>query len=164
MFVLESNKLKMSYIDLNQNTEKTQQKLNSLLATYQLYYQNMRGFHWNIKGENFFELHVKFEEFYTGAAATIDEIAERILTLGGTPLHTFDDYINHSTIKPVKDLNEGKAIMNHIYDMHTVLLGLLREAVALAADQDDEGTQDMLTPVISELEKTNWMVGAWLRK
>ena len=66
--------------------------LNRLLANFQLYYQNLRGLHWNIKGKSFFELHVKFEEFYTDSQEKIDFIAERILTLGGTPLHTFTDY------------------------------------------------------------------------
>ena len=63
--------------------------LNGLLANFQIYYQNLRGLHWNIKGKNFFELHVKFEEFYTDSQVKIDEVAERILTLQGKPLHTF---------------------------------------------------------------------------
>ena len=52
--------------------------LNGLLANFQIYYQNLRGLHWNIKGKNFFELHVKFEEFYTDSQVKIDDIAERI--------------------------------------------------------------------------------------
>jgi starvation-inducible DNA-binding protein len=60
-----------------------------------LYYQNLRGIHWNIKGRAFFDLHVKFEELYNDANMKVDEIAERILTLGETPLHTFDDYTNY---------------------------------------------------------------------
>ena len=66
--------------------------LNGLLANFQIYYQNLRGIHWNIKGKRFFDLHVKFEELYTDANIKVDEIAERILTLGETPLHTFQDY------------------------------------------------------------------------
>ena len=68
-------------------------ELNVLLANFQVYYQNVRGLHWNIKGKSFFELHVKFEELYTDSQLKVDLIAERILTLQGTPLHTFDDYI-----------------------------------------------------------------------
>ena len=63
-------------------------KLNQLLADYQVFYQNLRGLHWNIKGKEFFELHVKFEEYYDDAVTKIDEIAERILTLEGEPFHT----------------------------------------------------------------------------
>ena len=62
-------------------------KLNQLLSDYHIYYQNLRGFHWNIKGRDFFELHVKFEELYTDTAVKIDEVAERILTLGTPMFH-----------------------------------------------------------------------------
>ena len=79
--------------------------LNSLLANFQIYYQNLRGLHWNIKGKNFFDLHTKFEEFYTDSQIKIDEIAERILTLQGKPLHTFSDYIAHSNVPVGKDIS-----------------------------------------------------------
>ena len=74
-------------------------RLNELLADYQLFYQNLRGLHWNIKGREFFELHVKFEEYYDDAVLKVDEIAERILTLEGEPLHTFTDYLQISKIR-----------------------------------------------------------------
>ena len=72
------------------------EKLNLLLANFQLFYMNSRGFHWNIKGEKFFELHLKFEELYTDSQLKIDEIAERILTLGHTPSHSYTDYLKLS--------------------------------------------------------------------
>ena len=76
--------------------------LNGLLANFQIYYQNLRGLHWNIKGKNFFELHVKFEKFYTDSQVKIDDIAERILTLQGKLLHTFTDYIKRASIPVIK--------------------------------------------------------------
>ena len=96
------------------NTEKATElsyELNDLLANYQLIYQNLRGLHWNIKGKEFFELHVKFEEFYDDAVIKIDEIAERILTLEGHPLHTFSDYLETAEIKEKKiSLMDHKAL------------------------------------------------------
>jgi starvation-inducible DNA-binding protein len=68
-------------------------ELNILLANFQVYYQNLRGLHWNIRGKRFFDLHVKFEELYNDSQLKIDLIAERVLTLGSTPLHTFEDYM-----------------------------------------------------------------------
>lgn len=82
-------------LDLAQSKQLAE-KLNSLLANYQLFYINARGLHWNITGEKFFELHLKFEELYTDALLKVDEIAERILTLGHTPLHSFTDYVENS--------------------------------------------------------------------
>ena len=53
-------------------------ELNELLANYSIFYQNVRGYHWNIKGEKFFELHAKFEELYNDLFVKIDEIAEEL--------------------------------------------------------------------------------------
>ena len=66
--------------------------LEQLLADYQVFYTNLRGFHWNIKGHGFFVLHSKFEEMYDNAAAKVDELAERILMLGGQPENRFSEY------------------------------------------------------------------------
>jgi starvation-inducible DNA-binding protein len=71
-------------------------ELNNLLSNHQVYYQNLRGIHWNIRGKRFFDLHVKFEELYNDAQLKVDMVAERVLTLGGTPLHTFEDYIKNN--------------------------------------------------------------------
>ena len=59
-------------------SEKLANLLNDLLANYSTFYQNARGFHWNVKGEKFFELHLKFEELYNELFVKIDEVAERI--------------------------------------------------------------------------------------
>ena len=77
-------------IGLNiEKSKKVAENLNDLLSNYQLFYMNLRGFHWNIKGKKFFELHLKFEELYNDALIKVDEIAERILTLSETPFHSF---------------------------------------------------------------------------
>ena len=75
----------------NTKTKELAEKLNILLANYSVFYQNTRGFHWNIKGDTFFELHVKFEELYNDLVIKIDEVAERILTLGYTPEHQYSE-------------------------------------------------------------------------
>jgi starvation-inducible DNA-binding protein len=98
----------MVYLNpLNEKKMNTQsaiiEKLNVLLATLQTHYNNTRGFYWNIKGKHFFELHEKFGELYEGVAQKSDEIAERILALGGSPLHTAEDFLAVSMIKTVKN-------------------------------------------------------------
>ena len=94
----------MNAIGLNeQGSKDLAAKLNILLANYHLFYINVRGYHWNIKGEKFFELHVKFEELYNNIVLKIDEIAERIKTLGETPLHTYTDYLQQSAITERKN-------------------------------------------------------------
>lgn len=147
-----------------EHTPKTINELNGLLADLQVYYQNMRGFHWNIKGPQFFELHTKFEELYDAAALKIDEVAERILTLGGTPLHTFEDYLSTTSLEVKRDYSDAEPIMESVFAMHLALLNKMRHTIGVAGENDDEGTQDLIAPMISEIEKTNWMFGAYLKK
>lgn len=85
--------------------------LNDLLANYHIHYQNLRGCHWNVRGNHFFTLHVKFEELYTNALTTIDELAERVLTLGKSPYSTFSDYIKHAEIKEVDTIGMNDIAM-----------------------------------------------------
>src|SRR5215216_7198036 len=99
------------------DTDRSKQlakQLNALLANYQLFYINARGFHWNITGDRFFELHAKFEELYTDALVKIDEIAERILTLGYTPLHTFSDYLGRSFIREATNISNGREAVEKV--------------------------------------------------
>ncbi|HBH07268.1 MAG TPA: DNA starvation/stationary phase protection protein [Flavobacteriales bacterium] len=139
-------------------------KLNNLLANYQIYYQNLRGFHWNIKGRDFFELHELFEQLYTDAAVKIDEIAERILTLGDTPLHSYEAYLSESDLKPATDISASAQSMTLIYDAHEVLIGKMNDVMEIAGEKNDEGTADLISPIINQMQKTNWMIGAWLEK
>jgi len=143
--------------------KKLSEKLNLLLANYQLFYINARGFHWNITGEKFFELHLKFEELYTDALLKVDEIAERILTLSNTPLHTFSDYTKHSKIKEVKNVTEGKQAVKKVLEGFTTLLELEREILSLSADANDEGTNALMSDYIREQEKSVWMYSAYLK-
>jgi starvation-inducible DNA-binding protein len=136
--------------------------LNQLLANFQLYYQNLRGIHWNIKGRAFFDLHVKFEELYTDANLKVDEIAERILTLGATPLHTFEDYTKAAKVPVGKNISKDEKAVELIVDSLTELLKIERNILDSAADANDEGTNSMMSDFITEQEKTVWMMKAWL--
>ena len=138
-------------------------KLNVLLADYQIYYQNLRGFHWNIQGKLFFELHAKFEELYTDSAVKIDEVAERILTIEGLPLHTFEDYVASSTIPVTKNVHVGETAVNTIASNLSELLTLEKDIKELAIEKGDGGTEDLMSDFIDEQEKTLWMMKAWLK-
>jgi starvation-inducible DNA-binding protein len=144
----------MNHIGLDsKGAEKISQKLNTLLANYQLFYINTRGFHWNITGEKFFELHLKFEEIYNDAQLKIDEIAERILTLGYTPLHNFEDYLAHATITPQKDIVDGKQALQLVVDAYAIIIPLERELLGIAEQYNDEGTNALMSDYIREQEK-----------
>ena len=138
--------------------------LNVLLANYQLFYINSRGFHWNIKGEKFFELHLKFEELYTDTQLKIDEIAERILTLGHTPDHTFTDFLKLSKIKEQKNITNGVKAVNSVIDAFSILLTIQRQLLILSAEADDEGTNALMSDYIHKQKKLVWMYSAYLSK
>lgn len=138
--------------------------LNDLLANYQVFYMNARGYHWNIKGDKFFELHVKFEELYNDALIKIDEIAERILTLGYTPLHSYTDYIRKSAVKEKKDVADGYQAVQQVLDGFKTLLVKERELLKVSAESDDEGTNALMSDYIREQEKSVWMYSAFLGK
>ncbi len=138
-------------------------KLNRLLSDYQMFYQNTRGFHWNIKGEKFFELHLKFEELYTDLQLKIDEVAERILTLGGVPLHSFKDYIDNSDIREAVNYSDGAGCVKSILDSLKSILIIEREILKLSAEVDDEGTNAQMSDYIREQEKLVWMYSSFLK-
>ncbi|MEO6348311.1 MAG: Dps family protein [Aquaticitalea sp.] len=143
-------------------TKELAEDLNHLLANFQIYYQNLRGIHWNIKGKRFFDLHPKFEELYTDANIKVDLIAERILTLGVTPLHTFDDYIKAAKVPVGKNVSEDEKAVQLIVDSLAELLKIERMILDKSAEINDEGTNAMMSDFITEQEKTVWMMKAWL--
>ncbi|MBT8320203.1 MAG: DNA starvation/stationary phase protection protein [Eudoraea sp.] len=137
-------------------------ELNILLANFQHYYQNLRGIHWNIKGKRFFDLHTKFEELYDDANLKVDEIAERVLTLGITPLHTFEDYTKNSSVPVGENVSNDEEAIRLIVDSLKELLIIERRILEASDEANDEGTNSMMSDFITEQEKTVWMMKAWL--
>ena len=139
-------------------------ELNILLANFQVYYQNLRGLHWNIRGKRFFDLHLKFEELYNDSQLKIDVIAERVLTLGGRPLHTFEDYLKFNKLTIDKNISKNKKAIHLIVDSLTNLLKIEREILTKSSEISDEGTNAMISNFVAEQEKTIWMLHAWLEE
>lgn len=154
----------MSYFQLDhKKTITTVSELNILLANYQLYYQKLRNFHWNVVGNNFFQLHIKFEELYNDALLKIDEIAERILTLRHQPLSNYSDYLKESSIlEPKSNLTDIEMVQSVIED-HNVLLHQLRKVANAANNAEDDGTNDIVGGYIRDLEKVSWMLEAYTK-
>ena len=137
-------------------------ELNVLLSNFQIYYQSLRSLHWNIRGRRFFDLHLKFEELYNDSQLKIDLIAERVLTLGGRPLHTFEDYIKFNQLSVGKNISNDEAGIQLIVNSLSQLLKIEREILSKASEISDEGTSSMMSDFIVEQEKTIWMMNAWL--
>ena len=137
-------------------------ELNKLLASYQILYMNVRGFHWNIRGNQFFELHLKFEEIYNDLLLKVDALAERILTLDGVPLPSFSAYLKVSAIPEQKGLHDGRACVESLLESFRELLVAQRRILGQAADAGDEGTAAILSAYVQQQEKLVWMLRAYL--
>lgn len=142
--------------------KKLAARLNDLLANYSVFYQNTRGYHWNIRGDKFFELHVKFEELYNDNLLKIDEIAERILTLGHSPEHNYSEYSKISEIKESKQVSDGIKAVSDILNSFKILIGIERELLDMSDDAGDEGTNALMSDYLRAQEKLVWMYSAYL--
>ena len=135
--------------------------LQQLLADFQVYYTNLRGFHWEIKGRGFFVLHEKFESMYDDAAAKIDEIAERILTLGGTPENKFSEYLKVARVAEVSGVSRSSEAVENVLATYKHFIAEERKLIDLANEANDAVTADMLTGYLKEQEKLVWMLVAF---
>ncbi len=134
------------------------------MSAYQIVYFNTRASHWMIKGENFFELHKLFETAYNDATNKIDEIAERILTLGGKPFLTASEMIDASVIKQYQVSGDETGCVQGLLEDLTQLSHLEKEAVKIADAEEDIVTADLLTGYMGEQQKTMWMLSQFLSK
>lgn len=139
------------------------EQLNKLLADYQIYYQNLRTLHWYAKGRTFFALHGKFEEYYNEASEVVDELAERILMLGGKPTHSFAKYVQESRLAETEAISDGTAAVNVVLANSEQLLNAVKETFKLAGEAGDEGTVALLSGLIGSTEKRIWMLKSFLQ-
>ena len=154
----------MNYLNIKEeNILPVVVELNKLLADYHIYYQKLRNFHWNIAGENFFDLHNQFEELYNDAKIKIDEIAERVLTLRYHPMSNLSEYLEIASIEESTSANTDQDMVKQILHDHKLLLNQMNEVVKQSDKVSDEGTIDLIGAYIRELEKRSWMLDAWLK-
>src|SRR5690606_36714234 len=132
------------------------------LPNFQVYYQNLRGLHWNVQGKKLFELHQKFEELYNQAQLRIDEIAERVLTLGGTPLHTFTDYMELNKIKVGKNISNDEEAVELIIASLSMLLELARVIFENSGAISDEVMSSVMSDLLTDQQKEIWIMRAFL--
>jgi starvation-inducible DNA-binding protein len=138
--------------------------LNQLLANYSVHYQMLRNYHWNVKGNDFFDLHEQFETQYTEALKNIDDIAERIRIFQETPLSTMKEYLDTSEIKETTPSLTADLMVREILSDYRILLEKMFSVVEIAVGQNDSGTEEMIKVFINNIEKHHWMMSAFLSK
>lgn len=152
----------LDYIQLdNARVETVVNGLQQLLADFQVFYTNLRGFHWNIKGRGFFILHSKFEDMYNDASNKADELAERILQLGSVAPHNFSDYLKIAQVKETGYISKSDDAIANIMDTYKHFIASERCLIAKASEAGDEVTVALMTDYLKEQEKMIWMLVAY---
>ncbi|MEZ7171089.1 Dps family protein [Sporosarcina sp. OR05] len=137
-------------------------ELNKQVSTWSVMYAKLHNYHWYVKGKQFFTLHEKFEELYNEATLHMDEIAERILTLGGEPTATLKEHLEESVVKEATGKENAEEMVKTIADDFAKIMKSLKKGMEFAADNGDDMTEDILNAVYQSIEKHQWMLNAFL--
>ncbi|MGB5706379.1 MAG: Dps family protein [Arenicellales bacterium] len=134
--------------------------LKHLLAdSYTLYLQT-HNFHWNVTGPQFRELHLMFEEHYIDLATAVDELAERIRTLGVPAPGTYDAFAKYSSITEIEGVPSASEMVAILNSGHEQVVQTARKVLAAAQESDDESTASLVSDRMRIHEKTAWMLRA----
>lgn len=137
-------------------------EMNVQVSTWSVMYTKLHNYHWYVKGNQFFTLHAKFEELYDEATAHMDEIAERILTLGGDPVATMKEHLEQSVVKEAKGDEKADKMVATIVDDFSAIMESLKKGMDEAAKVGDDMTEDLLNATYQSIEKHQWMLNAFL--
>lgn len=148
--------------DLNDNAKKTSiDVLSACLADSIDLYNATRHAHWNVKGPQFHSLHTMFEEFYTQLATDIDEMAERLVQLGGTAMGTTQSVGGKTRLPPYPTaIRQGMEHLTALIDRYSAVGKELREGISATEEAGDADTADILTGISQNIDKALWMMEA----
>ena len=137
-------------------------ELNKQVATWSVMYTKLHNYHWYVKGPQFFTLHVKFEELYNEATLHMDEIAERLLTLGGKPVATLKEHLEQSDVTEATGKETTDQMVETLVKDFDKIMKSLKKGMDEAAKDEDDMTEDILNAVYQSIEKHQWMLNAYL--
>ncbi len=138
-------------------------KLNEYLANQQVMYIKLHNLHWYVKGRSFFTLHAKLEELYDQTAEIMDEVAERLLALGGSPVASLKKALALTSVKELEDtpISSDDTVTALISDVEYWIHDT-KEIVKLAEEEDDVATADLFTGYLAEYQKLLWMLKSYI--
>ena len=142
---------------------KLHEKMNEYLANKMAMYIKLHNLHWYIKGKGFFTLHAKFEELYNATATAIDEVAERMLMIGASPVGSLKKALKLTRITELseKSVSSEEAIKILKNDVEWWISDT-KEVIALAESSEDIGNVDMFSEFLGHYEKLLWMLNSCL--
>lgn len=150
----------------DKNLKESCNLLNNCLADAHILYFKLRKYHWNLKGDNFMELHKVFEKQYEILQNAIDEIAERVSQLGGVAIGTTSEFAKNSSLKeqPGKNPENNLDMVKELLEDHETIIKNLRQGVDDADEKlSDQGTADFLTGLMESHEKMAWILRRYFK-
>lgn len=148
------------------NLDSVNEVLNKVLADGNVLYIKLRKFHWNLSGDNFMELHLLFEDQYTALAEAIDEVAERISTLGGVAIGTTSEFAKMSQLKenPGKLPSNQEMLKELVADHESIVKSLRKNLDTVEEKFGDAGTSDFLNGLMQQHEKMAWKLRKYFKE
>lgn len=146
------------------NNENVINVLNKQVANWTVAFTKLHNFHWYVKGPNFFSLHTKFEELYDEASQYVDDLAERILAVGGNPVGTLKESLEMSIIDEAGKGYTAEQMVSELSKDFTNVSKQLEEAIEVASDAEDDVTEDMFIGMQTNIDKHSWMLKSYLGK
>lgn len=142
-------------------SNKLIEMLNRNLSNLQVLYVKLHNYHWNVTGMNFKPIHEMTEAYYDYFAEQYDEVAERIVQLGGKPFATLQDYIKNASVKEEnKYVFDAKEVLNSVLADFEFLNKEFKEISEVAGDSGDVPTANIADDNVAWLEKESWMIRA----
>lgn len=136
--------------------------LSVVLADSIVFYHKLHNYHWYVTGKLFFSLHAKFEELYDHFADVVDDVAERMLTIGAKPHPTLASALEAATIKEETGSPSPEDMVKILKADMLAQRDQMLKVIEAAEAADDRGTANLLDDFCDEIEKTCWMIDAWL--
>lgn len=136
-----------------------EKKLNHLLANLVVEYHKLQNFHWYVKGADFFQVHAKLEEYYDGINASVDEIAEIILMVGGKPLASLKDFLAEASIQEASArYRSSEEVIGEVLEDFELLLNQVKDIKAAADEEGNHLVSASMDGHIAEFTKALWMM------
>ena len=136
--------------------------LSHVLADSYTLYLKTHNFHWNVTGPMFQTLHTMFEMQYTELATAVDEVAERIRSLGEPAPGSYAAFARLSSIDEAEGVPRAEEMIRQLVAGHEAVAKTARSVFPAAESGHDEVTADLLTQRMTVHEKTAWMLRSLL--
>lgn len=136
--------------------------LNQQVSNFSVLYVKLHRYHWFVQGQQFFELHEKFQSLYEEASEIVDEIAERVLAIQGKPVATMEKYLHETTLKEAEADDEPSEMLMVLHNNFKQINEEIKQGRILCEKHDDVVSADMLTHLQGKLEKHQWMLRSTL--